>query len=176
MPSANFEIKGCRKLMKRLNQLSMHTQTKVLKSAVRKAAKPVVRDARKLVPRDTGLLRASLGTKVKQYPRTGTVVAIIGPRLKFAGSEKIKEKLEGKKKKRLPVNYAHLVEFGTKPHWSRYTVLPSGVIVPHGHVIEGARPRPFLRPAFDKNKQKIMQTMTGEIKKGITRFARRSGS
>lgn len=44
-----------------------------------------------------------------------------------------------------PRNYAHMVEFGTRPH----SVAPKGSSVRDPH--PGARPKPFMRPAFDES-------------------------
>jgi hypothetical protein len=44
---------------------------------------------------------------------------------------------------------AHLLEFGTAPHWQ-----------PHRHMMHpGARPFPFFRPAFEATKQETVETV-----------------
>ena len=74
---------------------------RVMRKAVNAGANPIVKEARALVPRRTGLLRKSIGKRVRTYkPRT--VIAIIGIRKGFATPTAN------------PRKYAHLVEFGTQ--------------------------------------------------------------
>lgn len=55
----------------------------------------------------------------------------------------------GGKMNRNPVRYAHLVEFGTAPHWqpNRFG----------GSMHPGARPFPYMRPAFEANKNGMVK-------------------
>lgn len=53
--------------------------------------------------------------------------------------------------KAIPI--AHLVEFGTAPHWQ-----------PNRHVMHpGARPKPFLRPAFEEMKGEVVAVFAREL-------------
>ena len=127
--------------MKALNDLAGSINRKVIKGATGKAMKPVVKSAKEILrPHDrTGQLRKSIGIKQKKYP-AGIIWTGVGPRSGF----KIETEEFGPVN---PVNYAHLIEFGN----------------------DRFRPRPFLRPALDKNRSRINGIMQSELRKGIVR-------
>jgi HK97 gp10 family phage protein len=183
MPAAQFRLEGGQKLEAALVKLASKTQTKLLKSATAWAAKPIVKAARANLSaqksRDTGLLRESLGVKKKFYKRSGTAIAIIGARStggkgKFA---KIKSGLAGTSKaKRLPANYAHLVEFGTAPHFIR--AAHQGVLAFLGVVTKviyhpGSTAKPFLGPAFRSNRRRALRIIKNKLWQGIRKEAKK---
>lgn len=109
------KLTGQQQLFGKLDGLKGSLQRKILRRAVTDAAK-VVRDRAKAnVPIQSGLLRKSIGTKIKTY-KTGVVVAIIGARTGFKREVTVKGPRGSYTQLRNPVYYAHLVEFGTKPH------------------------------------------------------------
>ena len=57
-------------------------------------------------------------------------------------------------------NVAHLVEFGTRPHLQPRR----GIYHP------GARPKPFLRPAYEHQKIHVMEILAAEIRKLLKDF------
>lgn len=59
------------------------------------------------------------------------------------------------------VGIAHLVEGGSKPHWQP----KRGVMHP------GARPKPFLEPAFFAHDQEAVQIMAKELGADLIRYA-----
>lgn len=102
-----------------------------------------------------GLLRKSIGQKVKiprANPRTGAKAkpgyVIIGPRRGF--KTQVGTVTRGPRKGQPvyedPANIAHLVEFGhAGPH--------------------SAPPHPFIRPAWDANRQKVFDVMRQEAER-----------
>src|SRR5262249_13600056 len=120
---------------------------KVLRKAINEASKIVLKAAKANVPRASGLLKKSLGRKVKVYRASGTVVAIIGPRTGF----KQDVHRDGRKVAVLanPTKYAHLVERGTR----------------HSPA------RPFMRPAFESTKPEVQSAMSSIIKAGLDEAA-----
>lgn len=91
----NFEIKGAKEMERLLKELGPQVANKVGDQAVRAGARPIVEEAKRLVPVRTGQLRDSITTQVDR--RSGgdnERVALIG----F---------------KRPASSRAHLVEFGT---------------------------------------------------------------
>ena len=132
--------------------------------AARKAARAGVDDATKIVlaavkgkvPTDTKALKKSLGRKVKTYKRGAVVYGVVGPRRDAAGkpakfrTERVRK---GRKQAAVvnPANYAHLVEFGTRPH-------PIGIRASKakgkrtGANHPGAAPKPFMRPGYAESK------------------------
>ena len=168
-PSVNFAIQGQEELLRNVRKLEKKVQKRIIRKALGKVARAVVKDARALVPRETGLLRESLGSVIRFGKKTGEAFAVIGPRVEFKGKkvEKIRAGLRGAKTKRKPANYGHLVEFGAKPHKQRFIPVAGGVIRLGGDMHPGARPKPFLRPALEKNKTKALPMMAAEFEKGL---------
>jgi HK97 gp10 family phage protein len=70
----------------------------------------------------------------------------------------------GKGKLGVPRRYAHLVEFGTKPH------MVGGRAGSALH--PGARAQPFLRPAFETRKLDSLRTFTDELRANLAEDVR----
>jgi len=102
------EITGIKELMQSLEKFTPAVQRKILRPALRAEGTRVLKEARAKVPVDTKLLKKSLGQRTKTY-KNGRVVVIVGPRHGF------KQVIKGVAKN--PVRYAHLVEYGAKPHY-----------------------------------------------------------
>lgn len=105
-------------------------QRRITRMAMSAAVRVVAKEAKRLAPRDSGLLKESIGSKSKTY-ESGVTVGIVGPRRGFrrvvdrkawqSGERALasgKRQVVYKTLKRIadPVKYAHLVEHGTKPH------------------------------------------------------------
>ena len=84
-------------LLKKLRKLPEKVQKKVLVGAVRAGAKPIIKEARRIVPKRTGNLAKSIG--VNKRRSKGTIVH-------FSVSPRRGGKYDG--------YYGHFVEFGTK--------------------------------------------------------------
>ncbi|HKJ75397.1 MAG TPA: HK97-gp10 family putative phage morphogenesis protein [Alphaproteobacteria bacterium] len=136
----SFEVHGLKGLDKALRELPKSTGKSALRTALKKAAEPVAKDARSRAPRGP----------------TGNLIESIEVKTTLKRSQ-----LVGRAKKG-DVN----VYVGTA--W------PQGA---HGHLIEfgtyKTSPRPFLRPAWDANKRKVVDSIADEIWKGLARAARR---
>lgn len=110
-------ITGLKPLLSKLAGLRSTEAKAVRRRALMEASKPVLQAAKSLVNLETGLLRRSLGRRVRTYRSGSTIVVIIGPRSGF--------KQEVKRKRGFvlanPTKYAHLTEFGTYrfpgTHW-----------------------------------------------------------
>lgn len=110
-------ITGLKPLLGKLAGLRSTQARAVRRRALMEASKPILQTAKSLAPVETGLLRRSLGRRVRSYRSGSTIVVIIGPRSGF--------KQEVKRKKGFvlanPTKYAHLTEFGTYrtpgTHW-----------------------------------------------------------
>ena len=91
----------------------------------------------------TGLLRKSLGGKVGVRRRDGAVYAVSGPRRKTDGFHgKAYSPWLKKMVNVVPSKYAHLVERGH-------------VLIIRGKSVGHVPGRPFVRPAYDENKDQI---------------------
>ena len=123
---------------------------KVGVAALRKGAKPILEEAKNLVPVNKGKLKESLAIQTIR----GDVPAVT---------------IVARRRKPFRGFYAHLVEFGTKPHEIK-NVLIGGKFFP---VIQhpGSVARPFMRPAFLTKKNEalkiILESISGEIEKKI---------
>lgn len=124
--------------------------SKLLRSTVRAAGKPIREEARRLCPQDTGRLWASIQTRVTQRRKVETMAAV--------GARE---------------HYAHLVEFGTKPH-----LIPYGKNDPRrrglsrGFRHPGTDPQPFIRPAFDSKKDEAVSIARDKLRAAVLRSAK----
>lgn len=144
-----FKIKSevnVKDLMSSLDGLKNAVKNRILKKAVNKGCKIILKAAKAKAPRETGLLKKSLGSKVKVYRNTGVVVGIVGPRKGF------RQEVLRKKGRWFPamvisdpIRYAHLVELGTSH----------------------SQAKPFLGPAVNDSSVAIRNAMAAEITKGL---------
>lgn len=139
----SFRLQGERALERKLKLLPQAIIKKELRKAVNKAATPIVKRAKQLVTRRSGLLKKSIAKKVKTYS-SGKVVAIIGSRREVAGF------VDGKPHR--PAYIAHLVEEG------------------HGGP-RPAPPYPFLRPAFEATVRQSLNVMKESLTASILAIA-----
>ena len=101
------QVTGLDDLVGQLQALEKRIVKGGVDKALRAASKPVVAAIRQEVPVETGSLKKSIGLKLRTYKRNSSRVSIIGARSKAYQTDK---------GKRNPAYYAHLVEFGVKPH------------------------------------------------------------
>jgi len=78
----DVEINGMDQLLKKLKKLPYEIQEKVVKGAIRASAKPIVQDARRLVPKDSGDLKKSIGVVQRKSKQKNIVYFSVAPRLK----------------------------------------------------------------------------------------------
>ena len=126
MATNGMTLLGDKELEKVFRTLGDRVQRRVTRQAVNAAATPVLRSARAKAPNRSGLTKKSLGKKVKTYPQSGHVVALVGPKTNVVGE------VDGKK--HWPAKIAHLVEGG-------HINSDGSTTAPH----------PFMRPAFDES-------------------------
>jgi len=112
-----------------LQSLPAKMETNVMRSALRAGAKVYLDEVKQNIPVEHGLLRQSARITTRKG-KDGQVSASV----KVGNSVAF---------------YAHMVEFGTRPH----SITARGMTV-NGAMVRsvehpGARPRPFMRPAAD---------------------------
>lgn len=191
--AVRMRVAGMDRLLKRLDGLEKKVRNQILRKATFKASEPVYKDARRSAPKgETGLLKKSIGRRVRVYRKSGVVVVVVGPRTGFRKSRagRVVTAL-GKKYQAAGVNptrYAHLVEFGRRPVVAGVKTVRRGVhgvgretqatgktalpITIKGVTIfakraRAARPRPFMRMALYANKSRVEQIMKTEILAGL---------
>lgn len=136
-----LEIEGLEKIIERIEEQFFNTQN--LEKAMGKACAIVERDAIKKAPKGAGDLRRSIQSRVE---RDGNdVVGII-----FT-----------------PLEYAPYVEYGTGlfAETGGRTDVPWVYCDDEGnfHSTSGMKPHPFMRPALNENREKILEI----IKEGM---------
>ncbi len=99
-------VEGLEDILGALRALEKRMRSAGIDRALRAASKPMVAAIRQEVPVETGSLKKSIGLKLRTY-KGKSRVSIIGARVKAYQTEL---------GKRNPAYYAHLVEFGVRPH------------------------------------------------------------
>ena len=99
--SGSVKLKGIEPMQKRLLALGKKMTRSVISKALSRADKPIIAASRAAVPRRTGLLKSSLGSKRKIFTSQASGYSVIGSR---SSVQLPKQK---------PYKYAHLVESGT---------------------------------------------------------------
>ncbi len=152
-------IGGFDRLERALIQLPIRNSKNVLRRSIRAGIKVVLDQAKLNVPVESGLLRKSLGIRFKRG-RPGQVFVQMGPR-------------KNRDKKKDPW-YAHLVEFGTRPHSLRkrdklanFRTGRRSRQTQGSKMHPGARSKPFLRPAFDTKAQDAIDKFRDEVFRNI---------
>lgn len=147
-------VRGAKGVSAGLKDLSRNV-TQPIGTASRFALQPVLADARanvRATPFDesTGALAASLTIKKDPASRVVSQTYRVGPQADF------------EKNGRRPSKYAHLIEFGTAPHYQP----KRGVTHP------GSRAMPFLEPAYDANKEKVVKRYGEKIGPALEKRAK----
>jgi HK97 gp10 family phage protein len=144
----SFEITGLDELEDQLLALSKKVATKSLRSALVRAARPVVKAAKAKVPVKTGALRQSIGTASRRgRGRKNFATAIVGP--KSRNKRAIALANAGRSKPVKGIFWGHIVELG----YGRQA------------------PQPYLRPALDENADEAVQIFAKAIKQNLERVA-----
>jgi len=124
-------------MLKELQKLPEKVQKRVVNGAVRASAKPIIQEARALVPVKTGNLRKSIG--VTKRRQKGTIVEYdVSPRKggKYDGF------------------YGQFVEFG-------HSIVRKGKVVGH------AAPHPFMRPAFENKAEESIEAFRNYMRQRL---------
>ena len=123
-----------------VDKLNNAMRNRVIRIALNKASVPVKQTVISLVPSDTGALKKSMRIKVTNKRNSGLWVAVIGATISY--------KRMKKGKKIFPAHYQTIVDKGSKK------------MVAH----------PFMRPAANSSRLKIILTMTELIKSQVAQI------
>jgi HK97 gp10 family phage protein len=151
----------------------------VTQRAVKAGAKIVQRAAKAAAPKrkGSGALKQSVGIKAAKGRRGKTLAyAVVGPRKKVRKTVRV----GGRTVTAVPAFYAHLVEKGTRPH----SLTKGAKLARRGRAAAGqgrvpqhpgARPNPFLGPAFTRNRgpvaAEVKRVMAAEVEKEVKKAA-----
>lgn len=139
----NIEFQGLEDVLKRMEEIA---DTSEVTGAMSKACALVERSAKQKAPKDTGALRNSIQSKVEEV--NGEVVGVV-----FT-----------------PLEYAPYVEYGTglfAENGGRMDV-PWNYQDDEGnwHSTSGQKPQPFMRPAFNENRERIIKIIGESVNNG----------
>lgn len=177
MATSITKFKGGKELQDMLNTLPARIERNIIRSAIRQGAKVIEEEAKRRVPVNSGDLRDSI--RVSTRSRRGQAIATIK-----AGDEN--------------AFYAHMVEFGTAPHWitieegarlkrmTRRGLRSFGIktlnqMAGRGSLVigtnfigasvahPGARAKPFMRPAIDEKQDEAIRAVGEQIRKRLTK-------
>lgn len=145
-----FEMKGFEEIEKVLAALPDKLGPQVLTRTLRKAAKPLTDEAKRLVPKRSGELAKSIGVVAAKDFGNYTGV-YVGPRRGIYGG-----------------HHAHLVEYGTAMRkLDKPTLIKiGGKLVTITHT--GTMPaKPFMRPAYDSKIDEVQQEVKRVLQEEI---------
>jgi HK97 gp10 family phage protein len=151
MAQRDESITGGRELDRLLQTLPVKMERNIMRGALRSGAKVVLDEVKQRIPEDTGQLRAS--ARITTRYRKGTVTASV-------------------KVGNFVAWYAHLVEFGTRPHVIRPRnpggAMRFGNVETRSVDHPGTRARPFMRPAADASLNEAIAAVTRRIRQKLT--------
>lgn len=151
-----MHLEGTAELLTQFRELREAAQKRALRAAAKDGAEVIRAEAARLAPRARGKLAQHIETRVHAMAGPNEIDIDIGPAKN--------------------VWYGMIVELGAKPHRMRprrsrgKKVLASMEQV-FGAEIEhpGFRARPFLRPAFDTQKEAAVEAFGQSLQKRVTR-------
>lgn len=150
------KITGFRELNRKLKQLPIKIEQKVLGRAALAGAAVVRKDARRRAPKKTGLLRKSIVSRKKRGKYFGEVLYQIGPTVSAFYGQFIE---------------SGFVATGPKKRGLTFRESRGRAKLRNKHYPA----KPFLRPAFDENTKKIIDAMKIRLQKGIETEAAKLG-
>jgi HK97 gp10 family phage protein len=147
---------------KKLTELRAAARNRIVRRAITKLCQYVVKEAKRRVPKDKGLLRKSLGYKIIIKRNAGRALGIVGPRTGFDRTNPLGKKVSA-------VKYAHFVERGRGPSRpKKKRVLSSGEKF-YGKFSSPTKAQPFLGPSVAQAEriadQIIMTEMNYQLSK-----------
>lgn len=183
-----MHVKGLAELQKFLDQLPAKMEANVMRGALRAGVKMIADEAKRLVP----VSPPSSGNKKRYNAMMGELRRSI--RVSARIDRKTRQILGLLTVGNAKAWYPYLVEFGTRRHWIKAQIRPQrvtrrglrtasirtmnrnanrGALVIGGTFVgdeiihPGARPRPFLRPALDSQRQNAVIAVAEYIKKRL---------
>lgn len=168
-PLVSVSVSGLSDLDRALGNLSKATARNVLRRTLTKAAEPIRDEARKLAPHRTGKLRDSIMISTKVKNKVGNAEysaamraglgkeaarsALLAARKAGKGTGSFVEVYIGPARGAGVIRYAHIVEFGS---------------------VDTAM-QPYMRPAWDAQKDAALSIIKTELRDQIIAAARRVG-
>lgn len=147
--SGTLSFEGGKQLEQALKEIEGKLANKIGRKAVRETIKPVHAQIKAAAPVKTGVLKA--GIIIKTRKRKGRLTASVVASDKFWKPEKATSG-SGKKAKTRQLFYANFIELGTAHQAAS----------------------PFMRPAFDSNRESMVSGVTKRLREGIDQAAKQA--
>lgn len=183
-------VLGVKAIIDRLEATGVQLSKQTIRRGLYKAAVVIRDEARRKVPVKTGALKKSIiaqtrgtGFNPKNGKPTGHICVVtidkksfsLNKKRKAKGIKRVKGEKAYQKGQIYPRNYAHLVEYGTKPHSvGKGSKVKGGKQKGTKH--PGARPKPFFRPALDTKSHEAMQTFEAYVRADVEKIASSKGA
>lgn len=167
--SDDLMIKGGAELAAFLQGLPIKMEKNIMRAALAAGAREIAKEVKALAPdaapsSENARIYGGYAGALRDSVRVSTKVAAGG---KITATVKV----GGVNKKGADVFYVHFVEYGTRPHLikpSKKRMLELGAgfarIVAH----PGAKPHPFVRPAFDAKMQAAIEAAANKVRARLT--------
>ena len=167
-----IKTEGLGVLTQRLKDMPVKVSARFIKAAGRAALAPVLKDAKANAPVDSGLLRDSL--RIASRTRKGGDVPLevgLTFRRQIIGEDaSLNEKLDAISTYKSPNALSKpdgSVELYAGWRWH---------FIETGAPARGIAARPFLRPAFDANKELVLARFRDQLKRRIEKFDKQQAS
>mgnify|MGYP000968378442 CR=1 FL=1 len=161
------KLEGFAELDKALAELREATSSRTGKATMRKAlveaGEPIAEDARRLAPVDTGELRDSIrvGTKIRDGGKGAYADVMRAGGSKADAVQALRDARRAGAPSEVNVHIGPSGPAGSRAH-----------LVEFGSVNNAARP--FMRPAWEGGKDRVIQDLKGALGKHITAAAKRA--
>ena len=160
-PLIHMELTGVKEIDQVLREMPSQLTRKVLQSAARKAAKPMVADMKAKAPERTGALVKSIGVKaLKSRVDNLRAVVVAGVR----------------RGRRYKAYHAHLIEFGTSartPKKKKMLAFWNGEHIVRIGRTAGTPAQPFIRPAIDAHIDGVKRNYGENVGKALNTYMKR---
>ena len=168
--SITVSVSGLKELDQALGELPKATARNVLKRTLNKAAVPMVEEAQRLAPRGkTGNLRDSIMASASVKNKVGNSEYSAAMRAGLGKEAARSALLAARKAKKGQGSFAEVYIGPAR----------GGGIIRYAHIVEfgsvDTAPQPYMRPAWDATKDKMLTIIKDELGNEIIKAARRVG-
>lgn len=169
MASIDIKVRGLSELQKFLDEFPVKVERNIMRGALRAGIKQIKELAYSYAP--VGLPNAENVSLYGGYVGALRDSIRISTRGQKSGQPLVRLIAGGKNKKTgADVYYAHMIEFGTRPHiikTKKQSLIINGYFAGKEVQHPGINPRPFMRPALDSGASVAIVTAAEYIKKRL---------
>ncbi len=159
MALATLSISGDKALERMFKRLTGPEILKITRASVNKAMTPVLTTARKEVSVKSGDTKRAIIKKAVVYKREGNVLGMVGVR---------RANFRSTQKGEATSNLEHIIELG-------HLIVKGGKLGAGGRVVGFVPPRPFMLPAWRRNREKMQRRYAKSMENGVHKLAAKGG-